>query len=287
VFAFVLSAGAVFSVESLEYRVRTGDQIEDELGLPSLGALPRPDRARWARRAPQLQDYVLAKPLSRHAEVLRTIHAALLFQKRKSADAHVVLVTSALPGEGKSTFVCALARVLAKAGHRVLAVDCDSHHPNLHNLFGVTIEKEVDEYLASDQRRGVLVQLDSASGAEVIPTAAKADQTQPLSVTDRLKSYLDALRRQYDLILVDTPPVLLFADATELAQLSDHCILVVQWHETKRVAVKHALKALTRVNANMAGAVLTNVDSRRYSKYDYGSGPYDHGEYRKYYRDQD
>ncbi|MFN0191991.1 MAG: polysaccharide biosynthesis tyrosine autokinase [Aestuariivirga sp.] len=284
--ACLLSVGAVFTVESLEPGFRTLGQIESELGLRVLGIYPQVQRSGWSRRKVELQDYLLQKPLSRHAEALRSIFTTLVQRMPQARNGHVVSIVSAMPGEGKSTLVSSLARMVAKSGYRVLAIDCDLRHPKLHryfHLFGVNKAEDLSEYLKSGEGSDNLAQSDGSSSAKVIATTPRPDQPELLLLADRLKSLIEALRPQYDIILIDTPPVALFSDASELSRLSDQCVLVVQWLKSRRAAVGQALKALTDAGANVVGAVMTKVDLKRYSQHDYEGGGYYYGDYAKYY----
>jgi capsular exopolysaccharide synthesis family protein len=286
VLASVLSVGAVFAAESLEPGFRAVSQIETELGLRVLGIYPRLQRSGWSRRKVELQDYLLDKPLSRHAEALRSIYTALVQRTPQAKNGHVVSIVSAMPGEGKSTLVSSMARMVAKSGYRVLAIDCDLRHPKLHryfHLFGVNKAEDLSEYLQSGEGRDNLVQSDGRSSAKIIATTSRPDQPELLLLADRLKNLIDALRPQYDIILIDTPPVALFSDASELSRLSDQCVLVVQWLKSNRATVRHALKSLTDAGANVVGAVMTKVDVKRYSQHDYEGGGYYYGDYAKYY----
>ena len=286
VLACFLSVGAVVAVESLEPGFRTVGQIESELGLRVLGIYPQVQRSGWLRRKVELQDYLLEKPLSRHAEALRSIYTALLQQMPQARNGHVVSIVSAMPGEGKSTLACSLARMVAKSGYRVLTIDCDLRHPKLHRMFhiiGLSKTEDLSEYLRSGEGRDNLPQADSRSSAMVVATTPRPDQPELLLLADRLRNLIESMRPQYDLVIVDTPPVALFSDASELSRLSDQSVFVVQWLKSNRGAVRHAIRALSDAGANVVGAVMTKVDVKRYSQHDYEGGGYYYGDYAKYY----
>jgi capsular exopolysaccharide synthesis family protein len=285
--AFVLAGcigiAAMFALEAVESGIRSSDQAERQLGVGVLGIVPITESERRLQSAPNLEDYVIERPLSGHAEALRSIHTALLFRKQQSETSQSILLTSAIPGEGKTTLVCSLARVLARAGHRVIAVDCDVRRPSLHELFELRERPGLTDYLNAFTEIKDLVQIDEASQAHFIAAGASVAEPQVLLRSPRMRQLLDYLKTRYDIVLLDSPPVLIVTDALEIAALCDRCVLVVRWRKTRVPAAQHALQKLTDAAAKVAGVVLTQVNLKAHMRNRYGYGNYYYRRYSRYY----
>jgi capsular exopolysaccharide synthesis family protein len=177
----------------------------------------------------------------------------------------VLVVTSSAPGEGKSTLVSGLARVAAQLGSRVLAIDCDLRRPRLHACFGLDNGLGLSTYVreAGAQDRAVdddLVELDAVSGVHVITAGPTDENPQRVLRSPPLTRLLTAARDAYDLILIDTPPVLAVMDPVIMASMADASLLVVKWRTTPRRSVVKALSRLAPSGAPVIGCVLSQVD---------------------------
>jgi capsular exopolysaccharide synthesis family protein len=183
----------------------------------------------------------------------------------------VLLVTSALPQEGKTFFAIALARSMALTGARCLLVDCDLRRPSVAAVLGMEAEPSLGLACLSAVEGGGglvpaggeidrLVRRDSVTPLDII-TADDAPEDAPVLVaSERLESIVAEARTRYDVIVIDAPPVLAFVDARVLSRMADSTVLVVRWQRTKRALVLLALKALRIYGARIAGVVLTQVD---------------------------
>ena len=129
----------VFLAEQLERGIQTQEDVERMLHLPSLGMIPMVKRNRLSRKPPQ--DYALDKPASAYSQAVKSLFTSLIIAHQRKGTGNIVLLTSAVPGEGKSALVATLARVTAIAGRRVLIVDCDLRRPNIHRALSLPNQK--------------------------------------------------------------------------------------------------------------------------------------------------
>ncbi|MHA1566445.1 MAG: GumC family protein [Alphaproteobacteria bacterium] len=284
VFSAVLGAAIAFVLEWTDRGFRSTLQLESVLGLPALGFVPRVAGMRRSGRRPE--DLVQERPGSPFAEMLRSLHTSILLA-RTDPNQKVVLTTSAVPGEGKSTFVLSLARLVAGSGQRVLLIDCDVRRPSVHESMGVQNDRGLVDYLLDGLTLHDVVHKDETTGVDFITSGRLTHDSAALFRADRMKFLLDRVRGQYDLILLDSPPVLPLSDARILAGVADLCVFAVRWRNTGRDLATLALKQLRESRANMAGAVLTQVDVKQSAKQGYGDTWSYYGKFKQYYLDPD
>lgn len=273
-----------FVAEQLDNGFRSADQIESLLGLPTIGHIPALKSLGVKDMTPDA--YVSSKPTSSYAEALRMVRTSLLLSSVDQPP-RVLVVTSALPGEGKTTTILSLARLAAMSGEKVIVVDADLRRPRVHSALNLENTAGVTELLCGLQSfEQVLRQSKQGETSFDVITAGKATpHATELMRSQQMKQLLRKLSASYSLVLVDSPPVLPVADAKVLSTIVDAVLYVVRWQDTPRETAAYAIKQLREVNANLAGAVLNAVDIRRQSEYGYGDGGYYYGRYRKYYND--
>jgi len=179
----------------------------------------------------------------------------------------LVMVTSALPKEGKSVFAASLARNMATAGWRVLLLECDLCCPSLAAEFGLKPGPGLCDIL-SGKLLGKLedVVREPEPGLHVIMAGSRAADSQELLASSRMSQLLEAVRANYDMVILDTPPVLPVADALILARHADATLMVVRWEKTARTAALDAVRLLHEARAQILGAVMTRVDMRTASQ---------------------
>jgi len=248
--------------EGQDRSIRTTAQLRRLTSAHLLGSVPSVPRPRWAGRATPAAA-VLARPTSLFAENLRAVW--LQFDRSRIGAKRILLVTSAVPDEGKSSIVTALARVLAAGGRRVVVIDADLRSPTVHRLLPVQRCPGLAELAAGTAAMDEVIQLD-ASGAFVIaagqPVASPADTLQ----SPAMASILLQLRTMFDGIIIDTPPVLAVPDAGILARHADFTALVVRWGVTKEASVCAALQRLRDFEVK-PGIILAQVDGRKAAYY--------------------
>ncbi|MCE9649108.1 MAG: polysaccharide biosynthesis tyrosine autokinase [Parvibaculum sp.] len=286
--ALVLSGavgvGVALLLERLDNALKTRPEIEEALGMACLGSIPEtPNELDKDGKRIEPPNYVLLKPLSAFAESLRSLRSALSLSNVDNPP-KIILFTSALPDEGKTTTAVSFARAAAHAGISTLLIDCDLRHPSVHKTLGVKAPKEgIVELLASRADMEQAIQRDEPSGLAWLAVAAGAANPPDVLGSAQMKHLLADAREKYDLVILDTAPVLPVADSRVLSKLVDKVVFVTRWSQTPRDAAQSAVKELRNFHADIAGAVLTVVDTAKQAKYGYGDGGYYYRRYSRYY----
>ncbi len=280
----MLGVGLALLLEHLDNGLQTGRDVEQALGLPHLVSLPATPSEKGPDGKPMSpQDYLLAKPLSAFSESLRSLRSALQLSNVDNPP-KVILFTSALPNEGKTTTSAGFARAAAASGLKVALIDCDLRHPSVHKAFGLKRpEAGLVEFLAERLDLSQVMVKDPKSDLDILPIATGTANPPDVLSSTQMKLLLDRLRSDYDLVVLDSAPVLPVSDSRVLSRIADETVFVVRWNETPRDAAHAAIRELRLYDANIAGAVLAVVDTAAQAKYGYGDGGYYYGKYSRYY----
>lgn len=264
--AIILGLGTGLVLEFQEQGFRSRKQLEDLLHLPALGAVPdlkSVDEARGFSGGPaQISQYVAENQDSLVAESYRSIRAALKIGRTDQL-ARSVVVTSSLAGEGKTTAALSLTRSIASSGLKVLLVDCDVRRRSASRELVGNVEHGVIDVLKGATSVEAAILQDQVSGAHLLLQNAVARQDYDLITSREMKALIDQLSDRFDLIILDTPPVLPVADARAVAAMADAAVLVVQWRKTSAQVATQALRELDQAGARIIGSVLSQVDIRR------------------------
>jgi capsular exopolysaccharide synthesis family protein len=199
------------------------------------------------------------------AEAFRVLRTNLEFAA-VDKDLKVILVTSASPNEGKSTVVEYLAQAISHTGKKVMVLDADLISPTLHRYFGIPNQQGLSNLIVGDADSTVFTCLKEYPNLSVITTGPIPPNSSELLGSARMKHLMDRLRREYDVIIMDTPPILPVTDAVVASSLADGVILVVQAGRTRSSEVRHAQEVLEAAHANLLGVVL-NRSRRRVNGY--------------------
>lgn len=270
-----LGAGAAFLKERLDTTLARRSDLQRYLRVPSLGVIPRMRsmaRLKTARGRKQNATHGTPPQIEIPAmESFVTVRTNVAFSHGRSAPSKLLAVTSAAPGEGKSTVASNLARVYAHQGLRVLLIDCDLRRPRMHSIFNVVGRPGLTEVLADRAAFEEAVQATAVENLSLLPSGATVSNASDLVAGDAMRDLLTRQASRYDLVLLDTPPVLAVADGAILAAMTEGVIFVVRAGSTQREAAQSALEQLNSVGAQVTGAVLNDPDSRvpRYSGYYY------------------
>jgi succinoglycan biosynthesis transport protein ExoP len=249
--------GTVFAV--LLERLRGGfsmpEQIESLVGLPLVGMLPQVPQTRFGRRRGGRAEIALTASLDRLRGQMRVLG---------EARPKLLMVTSSLPKEGKSLFSAELARNMADAGWRVLLLECDFCCPSLAGYLGVPEGPGLCEIL-SGTALGASEKLirRPTRNLDVILAGRMRGDSQEMLASRRMSALLDDARQRYDVVIMDTPPVLPVADALVLGRFADATLAVVQWEKTPRDAVLNTIRLLRDSGSSIMGVVMTRVDLRK------------------------
>jgi capsular exopolysaccharide synthesis family protein len=277
---FGLVSGFVLTLvlEYLDRGLRSLAEAEKIYGVSGLGIVPIAETAEGQLPT----DYLLAKPLSVYAESIRSIRAAIHFSN-VDRPPKTVVVTSSFPGEGKTVFSVSLARLMVKSKQKVVLIDADMRRPRIHSILGLDKTKpDLAMVLAGDAPLEKALQRD-VSGMDVIIASARTKNPQDLLNSHQMEKLIATLREKYDMVIIDTPPIMAVADAALIAQKADTTVYVVKWASTPREVVGEGLKQLGKFNTKIAGMVLTQVDLKDRRQYGYDDYSYYYGQYKGYY----
>lgn len=266
----------VFAIEQLDAGFRSMEQIEKLSGHPALGLMPD-----IKKKIDPIQ-FVLDEPVSAYAESLRNLHVSLSLSDVDNPP-KVILMTSAGAEEAKTTTSISLARLLARAGHKVIVIDCDLRKPSVHERMGLPRKPGLVELLANKEGAKSVIQKDDASGADVIVAGERAASPPDLLGSGHMKQLLAELSKEYDLVILDSSPTLAVTDSRVLARFADKVVFVIRWEKTRREAALLGIKQIKEAGGDLAGAVLSVVDARKHAQYDFADSGYYHGKYTKYY----
>jgi len=201
----------------------------------------------------------ISNPRSPVSEAYRTLRTNLQFVSL-DRPLQALLVTSPGPEEGKSTVLANLAVAIAQAEKKVIVADCDLRRPNLHKLFGLGHRKGLTTMMVDDEAMSAPpLQETGVPGLRLLASGPLPPSPSDLLGSQRMDRVLATLREHADVVLLDAPPVLAVSDAVILATKVDGVLLVVSAGQTRRESVQVAKTKLEKVNANLVGAVLTNV----------------------------
>jgi succinoglycan biosynthesis transport protein ExoP len=270
VFATAVGTAIAFLVEYLQSGFRTHVMAERTLGYPVLGMIPVL-RGRFRRMSGGLLVEALMRDRrSQLSTAVETARIVLRFSNAATTP-KVILVTSAIPGEGKSAVARLLATSSALAGRRTVLLDCDLHHSSLSRQFATTGSGLTQVLKGESDIASVTVQ-DPATGLFVIPAGSAAKSPADLLSSELMQGLVERLRQQYDYVVMDASPLLPVVDALVLAALADKIVMIVEWGRTSRTSVSEALKTLRIAGHSIGGIVLNKVDYKRLASYGYGFG---------------
>jgi capsular exopolysaccharide synthesis family protein len=271
---------AAIAVDRFDQGYRSADEITRQLGVASLGLVPAVSKLRSRGKEPQT--YCIENPTSAYSEAVRTLHTNLLLTDVGNRPS-VVLVSSALPNEGKTSTVVSLARLLASVGQNVVVVDCDLRRPSVHKAFGAKEGPGLGECVNGNARIEDVLQEDHLTSARFLRAGERPPNFPDLFDSVAFQQLLKTLSRNYDLVLLDSAPVLAVSDTLFLGRLADKTILLVRWAVTRRATAQLALKKLQDARAKVAGVLLSLVDVKGHASYGYSdSGTYS-GALKRYY----
>ncbi len=285
-----LGVGLAFCLEYFDSRVSTPEMVWRVTAKPTLGAVPhttslshfhggrRPPRVSsrhlpmldWLRTSstPNKGLLLSEQPAPIIADSFRTIRTALFFSQAAKPP-QVILITSASPGEGKTVTTLNLAIALAQGGKSVLVIDADLRRGRCHRAFGLPNHRGLTDVLTGNLAVEESAWPTAVSGLSLLPRGPVPPYPPDLLGSEKMREVLETLRRSFDLIVIDSPPVTAMADAAVLSALCDGVILVVNGQSTPAGLARQAMERLAVVQARILGVVLNGVDIRNpeYSYY--------------------
>jgi capsular exopolysaccharide synthesis family protein len=282
VFGLSVSLGLAFLLEFLRSGIKSRAEAERSFGYPVVGIIPVAQCRRNPRRSPhhRLVDNLVNAPLSEFSEAVRATRIGLELSNI-GRNPKVILTTSSLPGEGKSTAAMLLAASSAASGRKTVLVDCDLRHQLISGLFGER-QRGLAELLRGEAQVADVIINDASTGTQVIPAGSMVRYPADLLMSQRMQDLISQLRSDYDYIVLDASPLLPVIDALALAGLVDKILVIVEWGRTPRDSVSEALETLRPQAHRVAGVVLNKVDLKELQSYR-RNGRYHYQSVRRYY----
>lgn len=287
-----LGIGWALLAEAMDDTFNSTEEVSQVLRLPALGVIPMLEGYAEASsskvgqrrgksshdRATAVVTYETVNDLSTPSwEAYRSLRTSLLLS-HSGKPPQTILVTSALPGEGKSTTVANTAIVLAQTGARTLILDLDMRRPTMAKKFGLRDQEGMSTFLSGNSDLSSQVQETRFPNLYLVAAGPPAPNPSELVGAQRMRSGLEVLQQHFDYIVIDSPPCLEITDALVLSTLADGLLLVVRAGKTPKELVRRASDRVLRVGGKILG-VLVNAVDMRHSTYGYY-----HGYYRSYYR---
>ncbi|WP_307226616.1 GumC family protein [Pararhizobium capsulatum] len=267
------------------------NQIETVLKLPLSAIAPRQSSSdehnKLATPTSSLSDLMVTAPLSLFAESVRRLRLTLDQQERKrpqaargeSDDGQIIMVSSALPNEGKSTMALSLARAYALTGKRTLLIDCDLRKPSINRHLNLEPNHDFIDYLRQDRNTATLTSLimrDPMTNLTVLLGGRRSDiATDELVMSEKMGRILASARKHFDYIVLDTPPIEPVVDGLYLARHADMIVFVIKWASTPQSSAKHSVNAL-KENRNPHAGIVTLLNQQDRAKM---SGNYSYSGY--------
>ena len=278
----ILGLMLAFAAERLDSGFKTTSQLESLLGVPVLSTIPEVanlDKTSLTAAA----DLIIDKPMSSFTEAVRGLQLGLMLSN-VDKQPKVILVTSSVPGEGKTTLAVSLARMAARSGMKTIIVDGDLRRPNVAKAFGgEELQQGLIEVLTDKLPLDMCLGKDPRSEVVVLPCLQTPANPADALASQAMQQLVTNLRKVFDLVIIDSAPMLPVNDTKILSRLADTVLFVVRWEKTPRDAAFNALRSLADVHAPVAGVALARADNERFRYYSYGYQNY--YSYSKYYND--
>jgi capsular exopolysaccharide synthesis family protein len=262
IIGLVVGVGLAFFIEYLDTSVKTIDDVERSLQCPVLGVIPQ--------NVGLLMDEGTESP---HAEAYRVLRTNLLFS-RKEDKLNTVAVVSAGAGEGKSTTVFNLAAVFAQSGQRTLVVDSDLRRPTLHKMLRLNNNRGLTNYLLKQNSLEEVIQTTSLPTLDFLSSGKLPSSSLGILSSAQMRDLIGELKKRYDFVFFDSPPIMGVSDASILASEVDMTLQVIQYRRYPQPMNIRAKQLVEKVGGNLVGIVLNNINMSQDESYYYYSGYY-------------
>ncbi len=258
----IVGVGLAFFIEYLDTSVKTIDDVERALQAAVLGVIPQ--------NVGSLMD---EGPDSPHAEAYRVLRTNIMFSQ-KDPKLNTMTIVSGGAGEGKSTTTFNLAVVFAQNGQRVLIVDSDLRRPSVHKMFKVSNSIGLTNYLLKQNTLEEVIQTTSLSTLDFMPSGKLPSSSMGVLSSNPMKELIKELKRRYDWVFFDSPPIMGVSDASILASEVDMVLQVIQYRRYPQPMTIRAKQMIEKVGGNLLGIVLNNISMASDENYYYYSGYY-------------
>jgi capsular exopolysaccharide synthesis family protein len=280
VLGLLSGAMLIYILEYVDHTFKKPEDVEGQLGLNVIGTIPLFEGGKRGKRKSK-DEKVLEKqylknlitqnnPKAPATEAFRELRTNLQYAA-VDKELKTIVVTSPTMGDGKTVTAVNLAVTLSRSGSKVLIIDADLRKPKVHLYFGVDNKEGLTNVLTSDKDRSKIntIEYDKNTNLQILTSGPVPPNAAEILNSKRMIQLLEKLKEEYDIIIIDTPPIGQVTDAAILAGVTDGTILVLASNETRIEITKRAKKALDSVNASITGVVLTKIDNKRISYYSY------------------
>jgi capsular exopolysaccharide synthesis family protein len=280
--SFVLSIGILFLIEYLDNTVKTEDEI-DRYGIARLGLIPKIGIDGISNKlkengskfkgeiGTQIESRLVSHidPKSMVAESYRSLRTNLTFHLKKTEKSNSFLITSCGPQEGKSTTISNIAISFSQQGKRVVIVDADLRKPVLHSVFALNKENGLSDVLVGEKKVSDVIKSTLIDNLYLITSGTIPPNPAEMLSHEELDNLIAYLKKNFDVVLFDTPPVIAVTDAAIIAEKVDFSILVIRANVTDRDMISEAVKRVGLHNQNLIGTVMNDFDFERHYGYKY------------------
>lgn len=271
----ILAIIMMLILEAADTRIRSGERTMQIVQLPNLAYIPKPPKQAWKRYRNSME-YMVHRPRSSLAEAMRSLYLASRMSPSDRAH-QVFMITSSLPGEGKTSVALGFSRVAATDRRRTVLVDLDLHRSGIASALGLRDRSiGLEKYFKGECTLSEAVQ--NVRDIDVLAPSFALAEPSALLNSDQLVSLIDKLRAEYDVVVIDTPPVLIVETANWLSPLVDGIIMVIGWGKTREDTLWDSVSSIRMNHGPLIGTVINMVDPKVQAKHGYG-GPV------KYYRE--
>jgi len=262
--SLILGLGIILLVEYLDNTIKTPDDVENHLRLSVLGTIPFYKVKNSENGRSKGRDVIKAAVWEAYKTVRTNIQFSVLDKPLK-----VIMVTSAVPGEGKSTTVVNLAVSMAQASKKVLLLDCDLRNSKIHTYLNTSNLEGLTSILSGMGELSTVLKETHIPNLKVITSGIRPPNPSELLGTEKMKAFLEEAKKEFDIILMDAPPVLLVTDALVLAGIVDGVLMVTRSHQSVYEKTKRALESIRKTGARILGVVLNAMQDKGYKAYHY------------------
>ncbi len=253
-FGLVGGIGLAFFVDYLDNTIKSGDELQERFGLTVLGAIEK-----LKGKKHKIETYILDEPLSPIAESYRLIKSGLLLS---SADhpPRTILVTSMSPSEGKTSTTANIARIFAQGDQKVLIVDCDLRRPRMHSFFSIPFSVGLSNYLSGNTELSAIQrEIPGEEGLHLIPAGPIPPNPAELLGSSKMKTLLDEMSENYDVIFLDTPPIQRVTDGLALGKIVDGSIIVTWAGKTTYDILNSGVRRMRELDIHLLGFIINGV----------------------------
>lgn len=275
-----LGIAAAVAAEHLDQRIRTFEETRELLKMPMLGLIPEipQEMVAMVRHCGLLAGDL---PQSVWSESYRSLRTNIDFLRR-SQPAQVIMVTSPCSGDGKTTTSSNLATIIAHAGKKVLLIDADLRKPSQDKIHNLKLDQGLSQVLLGVKSFASVIQPSSSANLDILTAGPIPTSPAELLASSRFAEFLEELRTLYDVVIIDTPPILAVTDASIISAAVDGILLVINAKKTRRFDAQHAVDAVNALGTAVFGVVINGTSSEwfgggygsygRYDGYGYGNG---------------